>query len=240
MATQRLCSIPGCGNCVKGHDLCAGHLYRRRRYGPDFDRSPLASVTRRGVVCTIEGCGLPHKTRGYCVAHYTRWQRAGDNFDRSPIVYKEESGTELIERVLLSATPEHCIEWPYGRSRRGYGTLTIDGRPLRAHREMCRRAHGEPPDESYLACHSCDNPPCFNPHHLSWKTHQGNIDDRTERNRGLKGEAHHKAKLREADIPQIRARIAAGDSDTAIANDYGVTGGSIWFIRAGRHWRHVA
>lgn len=54
-----------------------------------------------------------------------------------------------------------------------------------------------------------------------------------------RGSANNKARLTEADVLAIKARITLGDPDTAIAPDYGVRPGTIWFIRTGKHWGHV-
>lgn len=238
---MRTCSVEGCDAEHKGHGLCYQHLWRMKRQGPDFDRSPIKRAPHRHqTVCSIEGCGLPHKTRGYCVGHYTRWQRQGDAFDRGLIVQREENGDDLIAQSLREATPDRCIEWPLMRNRQGYGEVTIYGKKTSAHREACRRAHGPPPSPKHHACHSCDNPPCYNYHHLRWDTAKGNVGDRSARGRGLKGETHHKAKLTEEQVRVIKRRLAAGETSQALADEYGVTNGSIWFIAKGINWSHVA
>lgn len=240
---MRTCTVEGCDAEHKGHGLCYQHLWRMKRHGPDFDRSPIKRAPHRHLTtCSIDGCDLPHKTRGYCVGHYTRWQRQGENFDRSLILVREESGEEVIARALREATPDKCWEWPLGRSRQGYGQLSIPGakRSTPAHRHVCEVVHGKPPSPRHLACHECDNPPCINKHHLRWDTYKGNAEDRTKRGRGLLGERHHKAKLTEAQVVVIKRRLEAGETCQTLADEYGVTNGSIWFISKGINWRHVA
>ena len=53
------------------------------------------------------------------------------------------------------------------------------------------------------------------------------------------GAANSNAKLSEPDVREIKRRISAGEPDTAISADYGIRPGAIWFIRTGKHWRHV-
>jgi len=237
---MRTCTIDGCDADHKGHGLCDQHLARFKRNGPNFDRSPIRRIPKRAPICTVEDCGLPHKTRGYCVGHYCRWQRHGDDFDRSPVMQRDETGEEIIARALRDAEPNTCIEWPLNRNPQGYGVVSIDGKNGFAHRHVCRLAHGAPPTPRLLALHSCDNPPCINKHHLRWGTYKTNAEDRTKRGRGLLGETHHKAKLTEAQVREIKARLAAGEPRQRLADEFGVTNGSIWMIDKGINWRHVA
>lgn len=54
------------------------------------------------------------------------------------------------------------------------------------------------------------------------------------------GSENGNSRLSEADVTAIKGRIRAGEQDTSIAASYGVRPGTIWFIRTGRNWRHVA
>jgi hypothetical protein len=78
---------------------------------------------------------------------------------------------------------------------------------------------------------------------LCWGTHQENIDDQirhgTRSKVRAKGSLHGNAKLSEADIPVIRARLAAGETRRAIAKDFRVSSTTINFIAWGRTWTHV-
>lgn len=57
--------------------------------------------------------------------------------------------------------------------------------------------------------------------------------------RWARGERQGHARLREAQIPGIRQRLADGDAPAAIAADLGVGRGTIRAIAEGRTWRHV-
>ena len=55
-----------------------------------------------------------------------------------------------------------------------------------------------------------------------------------------RGEDNPKARLAEIDVQRIKRRIEMGEPDTAIAASFGVQPGTIWFIRTGKNWGHVA
>lgn len=54
------------------------------------------------------------------------------------------------------------------------------------------------------------------------------------------GSANGNARLTEAQVSSVKRMIANGASDIAIAEQFEVRPGTIWFIRSGKHWRHVA
>jgi len=57
---------------------------------------------------------------------------------------------------------------------------------------------------------------------------------------GDHGETHHVAKLKDADIVEIRALYASGSmSQYALAEKFGVTQGAIHYIVARKTWRHI-
>jgi hypothetical protein len=58
--------------------------------------------------------------------------------------------------------------------------------------------------------------------------------------RDLRGTKNHKARLSAADVLTIRARLANGESQSAIARDYPVKVACIAKIERGTIWRHVA
>lgn len=55
----------------------------------------------------------------------------------------------------------------------------------------------------------------------------------------VKGSRHHSAKLNEADVVEIRRRLADGDVAAHLAREYGVNPVQIASIRNRRTWKHV-
>jgi hypothetical protein len=82
----------------------------------------------------------------------------------------------LLARVNYRG--KNCLPWPFTCHPKGYPMVGFEGRIQRAHRLMCRLAHGEPPTSKHQAAHLCGNARCINPQHLSWKTNAENQRDR--------------------------------------------------------------
>lgn len=85
-----------------------------------------------------------------------------------------------------------CWEWAAARINTGYGVINVGGRVLLAHRVSHELFIGPVPAGAEVR-HSCDNPPCVNPQHLSLGSHADNMRDMAERGRARGGD-HHAAK----------------------------------------------
>ncbi|MCW0032043.1 HNH endonuclease [Burkholderia pseudomallei] len=74
---------------------------------------------------------------------------------------------------------------------------------------------------------------------LRYATPIENAADKHRHGRTVRGEAVHTAKLRESDIPLIRAAMAKGLSQRAVAAAFGVSKHAIYLIGSGKTWKHV-
>lgn len=90
-------------------------------------------------------------------------------------------------------------------------------------------------------CHRCDNPPCVNPEHLFLGTAYDNEQDkiRKKRRESRVGENNGNATLTEAQVHEVRAAAARGDSDEVIGKRYGIAAATVRGIRTGRDWKAV-
>lgn len=130
----------------------------------------------------------------------------------------------LLKRNMPRGAPDECWEWQGRRSAKGYGRGPHN-EP--AHRFAYRMLVGRIPN-GMLVCHHCDNPPCCNPAHLFVGTHADNMDDMVAKGRQAK---HQRPTTMPAEtVALIRDRYAAGESQGALAAEYGTTPGRVGAI----------
>jgi hypothetical protein len=130
-----------------------------------------------------------------------------------------------------------CWIWTASVLKTGYGCIRIDKKTVRAHRVAYELSVGPIPEGALLR-HTCDNPRCVNPHHLLLGDKRSNTQDAMERGQHVLGERHYKAKLSNADVRAIRAKLAAGATGRSLARQFGVTESSISQIKSGNKRRY--
>lgn len=132
--------------------------------------------------------------------------------------------------------------WPWLGSRdaepKNYGRFWPH---LRAHRVAFELAHGSI-DPDLLVLHSCDNPPCCNPKHLSQGTNADNMVDMYRKNRfpvvrGRGEKANARTKLTQAKADDIRLRAARGETATVLADEFGVARATVEAVIKGVTWQ---
>ena len=228
-----VCSIDGCANpvAVKKRGWCNKHYLTWRRHGDPEHR--VARVIESE--CTIDGCARGQYAHTWCTLHYDRWFRNGD-----PEVVLRKMGTDIRERfnsfVTITETSE-CIEWPEHARAYGYGHFTFGNKPQRAHR-VSYEMHNGPLSSGAVVRHKCDNPPCVNPRHLDQGSRGDNNRDRSERGRSARGENGSNAKLKDAEVIEIRESQGI-ISGSVLADKYGVSRSTISSIFKRRNWSHL-
>jgi len=85
----------------------------------------------------------------------------------------------LWEKVCKT---EGCWEWTGSKNNHGYGRINVNRYPAYAHRVAYELVTGEDITGLELL-HSCDNPGCVNPDHLTPGTHKENMRDMTAKGR---------------------------------------------------------
>jgi hypothetical protein len=122
----------------------------------------------------------------------------------------------------------------------GYGNLPVDGKSTAASR-VSWTVFRDPIPAGMFVCHRCDVRLCCNPDHLFLGTHRENMADMTRKGRAgaARGESSGVAKLNEAQVREIRASLAAGASQRAVAVKFCVSAGTVQAIAEGRSWRHL-
>jgi hypothetical protein len=235
MAKTRLCSIEGCGKPVNQNGYCNSHYLRWYRHGDPLKGGK--PRVRQSPICRIEGCGKRSQSYSLCPAHYWRLRTFGD-----PQGGGLRAGDPM--RFVLHAaryTGPDCLLWPYATSS-GYGVIRQGGRNRRATHLVCERAHGPSPSKEHVVAHSCGNGHlgCVTPHHLRWATQLENVADSIGHGTWAKGERLPQTKLRETDIPIVRALLRDGRTQASIADQFGVSISCINQIKRNKAWRWVA
>ena len=90
---------------------------------------------------------------------------------------------ERIERHAGELRDDECWETDYKGFPSGYVQISIRRDQFLLHRVAWEAHNAQPIPEGFVVMHSCDNPRCFNPLHLSVGSQQDNIDDAMSKGR---------------------------------------------------------
>lgn len=140
-----------------------------------------------------------------------------------------------------------CWEWTGHADKDGYGWWGFsEHNGISAHRASLFIASREWPEAVF---HHCDNRLCVRPNHLFPGTRADNNRDMFTKGRDawsigtanvLRGSANGNAVLNEAQVQDIRLRIARKEQQKLIAAHYSVSRALVSGIHKGRLWNHVA
>jgi DNA-binding XRE family transcriptional regulator len=121
---------------------------------------------------------------------------------------------------------DQCWEWRgLVNEKDGRPYFTVAGKRRAAYVIVLELHTGQKAQKNKMAIHSCDNPICCNPFHLSWGTHQDNMNDMKERER------HGLPKTVVRAIIKLRKE---GRTQAEIAKLYGLARETISAIDTGR------
>ena len=149
--------------------------------------------------------------------------------------FNERKFEEKVERT------DSCWIFNGAKSSKGYGSVRTrqPRKMVGAHILAYQKWVGQV-DEGMHVLHSCDNPSCVNPEHLSLGTNADNMADRNSKNRQARAFNTPKTKLTKEEADEIRdtylssksigSKKHTGISYRQLANDYGVTQGAIQAI----------
>lgn len=96
-----------------------------------------------------------------------------------------------------------CICWNHSTDKSGYGTLNKKQFKTKLiHRLTYEKAYGKL-IKGDVIMHTCDNPTCYNIHHLQKGTQLDNIKDRVSKGRCAKGDNNARTKISKEDARLI-------------------------------------
>jgi hypothetical protein len=125
------------------------------------------------------------------------------------------------------------------KSKWAYGQFRMNGKNRSAHRVSYEIYKGEIL-QGQIVRHTCNTPSCVNPEHLELGTHQDNSNDMVNANRQAKGVNNARSKIKVEDIPDIRRRLAEGETTYSIGKRYGVSHNPIKQIKMGKSYAYVS
>lgn len=154
----------------------------------------------------------------------------------------EEQREYVLERAQVRETG--CWEWKLSLDKDGYGRSYIMRRQgeNRAHRVSYIAFKGSIP-LGLVVMHSCDNPQCVNPAHLSLGTQLQNIADSRDKQRGgayfYPGQENPKCVIDDNGVRRIRALKRSGMTHSRIGDEVGCSKTLVTLVVTGRRWAHV-
>ena len=146
-----------------------------------------------------------------------------------------------------------CWIWKAATDKDGYGKFKIKTTTTRANRVAYELAKG-PIEDSLIILHSCDNPPCVNPNHLSIGTKADNHQDMVNKGRKKyffgdengarkhperlrRGEDHAMAKLNWEQVEHIRESVRLKRfTQRQLAEKYKISPATVCLIIKNKIW----
>ena len=168
--------------------------------------------------------------------------------------YIDKHLNRFMSKVDIPKNINQCWEWKANKDKDGYGRFKIkierNGkmvfRNIGAHIFMCEHYQGEI-QKGLIVMHSCDNPSCVNPSHLSIGTYAQNSQDRDRKGRSnhpigdklsFPGERNGNHRLTFSDVENIRFEYAKGNiTQQKLADRYGVNQTNISNIILRKNWK---
>jgi hypothetical protein len=187
------------------------------------------------TVCCIKGCDLTVVALGLCVNHWRMTVKHGSPVAQRPLsAINRGLGDE--HRFWKSVHKgDGCWLWTAGRDDDGYGRFKAEifgVLVFRAHRYSHILATGELLTPDRLVMHSCDNPPCVNPAHLSSGTGLENTLDMIIKGRHLGRSRAHADKVAKLSDDQVRAILRDGRPYAKIAAEFDVHPQTVMALKA--------
>jgi hypothetical protein len=167
------CVIEDCPHPIKYRGLCGRHYDRDRRYGDPRSGGHMRADRGSRSTCSVEGCTGLVVGRSLCGKCWQRWRKYGD-----PLIVQSKGqgrGVPAAERFrrAVKPGPDGHLLWQRPLNSSGYGTITVDGKTMSAHRLACILA-GIPVPEGHEPDHRCGVRHCVEVTHLKIVTRRKN------------------------------------------------------------------
>jgi hypothetical protein len=181
--------------------------------GTEFNTNPHRLLIGRGKYCSV-ACRGEMRTRLHLATFWAQVDKRG---------------------------PDECWPWigPTWSDGLDYGRFTVNKHNYRAHRLAYELTNNIKLESAVHILHSCDNPPCCNPGHLSEGTRADNSKDMWIKGRGVFGETQRRAYLSEAQVIEILRLYREGSPQWQLAQQFSTTQSNISLIVRGKNWSYL-
>ena len=190
------------------------------------------------VKCSVIECENNSRASGLCNKHNLRMKYTGTTEDGP----RAHGSLEQRFWKKVSKT-DTCWFWTGKKRPNGYGCIQEAGKgskTLSSHRVSYEIHNGKIPD-GLVVMHSCDNPSCVNPEHLSLGTHRENNADMIAKGRKIvvpsHGEKNGQSRL---NLIQVKYIKGCDKTNAALARELNVSPNCIRGVRTGRTWKTTA
>jgi hypothetical protein len=139
----------------------------------------------------------------------------------------------------LVSKSEGCWEWQGGKTTAGYGQISEYKKTYYAHR-LAYEWYVGPVPQGMFVCHRCDNPSCVRPDHLFVGTAAENVVDAMQKRRYRPWGRTPTRVVLPDEIREIRRRVIAGETQRAVASDFGISFRHASYICTGQCGRGVS
>ena len=161
----------------------------------------------------------------------------------------EVSNLGLVRRKCFRDARGHlCKERLLKQYQMPNGYLTVSVKPpngsreipMLVHRLVCWAFNGPPPFDESEVRHLDGCRVNNEPENLAWGTSAENASDRNRHGTHRRGDSSPRSRIKESDVPVIRSRVAAGESQPIVAHDFNVCRQTIGLICQRKTFAHVA
>lgn len=149
---------------------------------------------------------------------------------------KANAGQSIKSSIEQKSVPEAntgCWNWVGAYDKDGYGLVQVYGKLRRAHRVSYEVYSGKTLENSVWVIHSCDNPSCVSPYHLSEGNNSTNQIDAAKKGR------HAHQRLTKEQASEIRKRYLSGEGPTKLSREFEITCGYVINIGKSKKWAHI-
>lgn len=130
-----------------------------------------------------------------------------------------------------------CWIWTASCYSNGYGQFYDNCKIRIAHRISYELYKGDP--TGFHVLHSCDNPKCVNPDHLSLGNDADNSLDKVKKGRQARGSKMPQSKLDALQVKVIHSCFPGKFFQREIGNYFKISQTAVSKILLGKHWKHI-